>query len=358
MKTVRVNTGKPYDVRIGRGLLREAGGWLAGLTPSRFAAVVTDDTVGALYGDTVAHSLAAAGFRVVRTHFAHGEQHKTLATYADILDFLAANQLTRTDTVVALGGGVTGDMAGFAAATWLRGVNVVQIPTTLLAMVDSSVGGKTGVDLAAGKNLVGAFHQPIGVLCDPDVLKTLPPETFADGMAETLKYGVLCDAELFGTLAGGSADADLEAVIERCVAIKADICAADEREAGQRQMLNLGHTLGHAVEQCSGYRVPHGHAVAIGMVYAARIASALGLCTEDCVRTLADALRSNGLPTESAFPASMLVEVALRDKKRAGDTLTFVLPRRIGRCELYPVPIARLPELAQLALQKENGGER
>ena len=204
MITVNVSTGKPYQVCIGRGALAGVGEWLAGLTPSRFAALISDDTVNALYGDRVAKALAEAGFRVARLCFAHGENAKNLTTYTEILDFLAENHLTRTDTLVALGGGVTGDMAGFAAATYLRGIQVAQIPTTLLAMVDSSVGGKTGVNLAAGKNLVGAFHQPIGVLCDPDMLDTLPAETFADGAAEMIKYGVLTDETLFDTLADGA----------------------------------------------------------------------------------------------------------------------------------------------------------
>ena len=351
MKNVKVNTEKPYEVSIGRGLLEQAGEWLAKLTGSRATAVVADDTVDRLYGDMVEQSLLKAGFRVARFAFLHGEQHKTLTTYGMILDFLAQSQMTRSDTVVALGGGVTGDMAGFAAATYLRGVNVAQIPTTLLAMVDSSVGGKTGVDLAAGKNLAGAFHQPIGVLCDPNVLATLPADVFADGAAEAIKYGVLCDEDLFETLATGNYLCRLEEMIERCVSIKANVCEGDECDHGQRQMLNLGHTLGHAIEQCSSYTVPHGHAVAVGMVYATRIAAGLGLCDEACVPRLTDALANNHLPTVADYPVETLACIARSDKKRAGDTLTFVLPRKIGQCELYPVPVDRLPELTAMALQ-------
>ena len=354
MKTVAVHTGVPYEVRIERGLLGRAGEWLAGLTASRVAALVADDAVDALYGDRVEQTLHTAGFRVSRMRFAHGEASKTLETYASILAFLSESQITRSDTVVALGGGVTGDLVGFAAATWLRGVRFAQIPTTLLAMVDSSVGGKTGVDLPAGKNLAGAFHQPVGVLCDPDVLSTLPADVFADGMAEVIKYGVLCDDALFERLAGGLRREELETVIERCVAIKAEICAEDERDVGRRQLLNLGHTLGHAIERCSGYATPHGHAVAAGMVYAARIAAGLGLCGPDCVARLKAALTANGLPTDADYPAQALAGAALGDKKRAGGTLTLVLPREIGRCELYPVPVERLPELAACALRTET----
>lgn len=350
MKKVHVATGNAYDVTIGRGLLDKAGEWLAALTPSRLAALVADDTVDALYGSRVAAALEGAGFAVLRFTFPHGEQNKTLATYGQILDFLAENRVTRADTVVALGGGVTGDMTGFAAATYLRGVNVAQIPTTLLAMVDSSVGGKTGVDLPAGKNLAGAFHQPIGVLCDVDALVTLPPEVYADGMAEAIKYGVLCDAPLFEALKQGSATEALPEIVARCVAIKAGVCAGDECERGQRQMLNLGHTFGHAIERCSGYTLPHGHAVAVGMVYAARIAAHLGLCNPTCVPQVVAALQANGLPTSAAYPAGAIAEAALGDKKRAGGTLTLVLPKAIGQCILYPVPVEDLPALAQVAI--------
>ncbi|MCE5342943.1 MAG: 3-dehydroquinate synthase [Eubacteriales bacterium] len=349
MKTVMVHTAKPYEVRIGCGLLGQAGEWLTSLTKARVAALITDDTVDALYGDTVASALAGAGLRVERMCFPHGEASKTLETYGKILCFLAEHRLTRSDAVVALGGGVTGDLAGFAAATYLRGIAVMQIPTTLLAMVDSSVGGKTGVNLPAGKNLVGAFHQPVGVLCDPDMLSTLPPEVFADGTAEAIKCGVLCDEALFATLATGDWRADIEAVIARCVSIKADVCAEDEREANRRQLLNLGHTFGHAIERLSDYSLPHGHAVAVGMVYAARIATSLGRCEADCLLRLEAALAKNGLPITAGYSSDALANAALIDKKRAGDTLTFVLPQWIGVCELVPVPVERLPELSRLA---------
>jgi 3-dehydroquinate synthase len=351
MRSVAVNTGMSYHVLIARGLLNETGERLAALTPSRFAALVADDTVDALYGDRVEASLCEAGFRVARMRFPHGETNKTLATYGDILNFLAENRLTRQDTAVALGGGVTGDLAGFAAATYLRGINVLQIPTTLLAMVDSSVGGKTGVDLPAGKNLAGAFHQPMGVLCDPDTLNTLSPEGFADGVGEVLKYGVLCDAPLFDKLAEGNWRGDTEAVIERCVRIKAEVCAADEREAGQRQLLNLGHTFGHAIERCSGYTIPHGHAVGVGMVYAAQIAQYLGVCDLNCAARIRMALRSNGLPAAAPYTPEALAKAALSDKKLAGDRITLILPKQIGVCERHPVPVEWLEELAIAAMR-------
>jgi 3-dehydroquinate synthase len=350
MSKVHVATGNAYDVAIGRGLLDTAGDWLASLTPSRLAALIADDTVDTLYGDRVSAALRSAGFAVLRFTFPHGEANKTLATYGRMLQFLSENRVTRADTVVALGGGVTGDMAGFAAATYLRGVHVAQIPTTLLAMVDSSVGGKTGVDLPAGKNLVGAFHQPVGVLCDVSTLATLPPDVFADGMAEAIKYGILCDAPLFETLKTGIEAQALETVVERCVAIKAGVCAGDECDRGQRQMLNLGHTFGHAIERCSGYTLPHGHAVAVGMVYASRIAAHLGLCDAGIVPQVMAALTANSLPVSAPYTPDALADAALGDKKRAGGTLTLVLPKAIGQCMLHPVPITDLPLLAQVAL--------
>lgn len=349
MRAVHVETGNPYDVTIGTGLLYGLGTWLRALTPARAAALVADDTVDALYGGQAASSLEAAGFRVACFRFPHGEGSKTLQTYGRLLDFLAQSRLTRADAVVALGGGVTGDMAGFAAATYLRGVMAAQVPTTLLAMVDSSVGGKTGVNLEAGKNLAGAFHQPAGVLCDMALLSTLPPETLADGMAEVIKYGLLCDRALFAMLESGE-NLDMESIVERCVAIKAGVCAGDECDRGQRQLLNLGHTLGHAIERCSGYQTPHGHAVAVGMVYAARMAAHEGLCDPRLADRVQAVLARHGLPGSAPYSPEALAEAALGDKKRAGGVLTLVLPKSIGECVLHPVPVERLLELISAAL--------
>lgn len=352
MKTVHVAAGKPYDVLIERGLLSRAGEVLKAIAGrARTAAILTDDTVDALYGDTVAQSLQQSGFRVCRCAIPHGEKHKTLTEWAGMLAFLAENRLTRTDAIVALGGGVVGDMAGFAAASYLRGISFMQIPTTLLAMVDSSVGGKTGVNLPAGKNLVGAFCQPCAVLCDPETLNTLPAEVFSDGVAESIKYGVLGNEPLFELLSSGDWRARQEHVIETCVAAKAALVQADERDTGCRQLLNLGHTLGHAIEKCSGFDISHGHAVAIGMVYAARIAIGLGVCAPGVETALVSALTRNALPTQAPYSAEQLCAVALSDKKRAGGTLTLVLPEAVGRCTLYPVPVDELPALARMALQ-------
>ncbi len=353
MKIVQVEGDHPYQVCISRGLLSQAGRHVREvLGKARKAALLADDAVYRLYGGVVEQSLETAGLEVCHHTFPHGETQKTMTTWAGMVDFLAQNRFTRSDCVVALGGGVTGDLAGFAAAAYLRGVACVQIPTTLLAMVDSSVGGKTGFNLSQGKNLVGAFHQPCLVLCDPDTLFTLPPEVLADGAAESIKYGVLGDEELFDRLAGGQWLDQAEQVIERCVSAKAALVAADEHDLGCRQLLNLGHTFAHAIEKNSRYAISHGHAVAVGMVYAARLAGRLGLCGGDVESRICEANRKNGLPVSAPFSAGALCAAALSDKKRMGDRVTFVLPRAIGRCELHQVAVEELSQWMKMAVEE------
>ena len=339
---VDVTTGTPYRVAIGDGLLDEAGALLDGLRQGQRVAVVADATVEALYGDRLRASLERVGVAAASFSFPAGEASKTLATYADILAFLAQEHFTRSDVVIALGGGVTGDLTGFAAATFLRGVRFVQVPTTLLAMVDSSVGGKTGVDLAPwGKNLVGAFHQPSLVVCDPTLTATLPETTFADGVAEALKTGVLGDEALFARMeAPGWRASCLGEVIGGCVAIKAGVVSRDERERGERALLNLGHTVGHAIEAVTDYAVSHGHAVAMGMAVVARAAVAAGMATTATRDRLLAALRLNGLPTEPPRPLADILPAIVSDKKRAGDRLTLVVPETIGHCRLLPLPLS------------------
>jgi len=351
MKTIRVESGRPYEVLVARGLLPRVGELAAPFAPrGATAAVVTDGTVEALYAATMRQSLEEAGFRTVLFSFPAGERSKTLATYEAALSFFAANEVTRNDLVVALGGGVPGDLAGFAAATYLRGIRFLQVPTTLLAAVDSSVGGKTAVDLPEGKNLVGAFHQPVRVVCDPDALSTLPAARFAEGVAEAVKYGVLQDRALFDLLATGDFARHLPDVVARCVSIKADFVARDEFDRGARKFLNLGHTFGHAVEAASDFAVSHGEAVAIGMVAAARAAEKRGIAREPLAEPLVAALEANQLPTRSPLPASSLVSWALRDKKREGGTISFVLPETIGRCRLETVDVGEIPAMFEAGL--------
>lgn len=342
MTTVHVEASGRYDVEIGGGLLDELGSKARAVAKGNAAALVTDDTVNALYGDRAEASLKNSGFAVCRFVFPHGEASKCGETYLKLVQFLAEHQITRSDMLVALGGGVTGDLTGFAAATFLRGIRFVQVPTTLLAAVDSSVGGKTGIDLPAGKNLVGAFYQPKLVLCDYETLGTLPRDIFADGCAEVIKYSILGSPTLYDHLLAKGTDFDTEAVIAECVAMKRDVVRADEFDTGTRQLLNLGHTVAHGIEACSQYEISHGRAVAIGMAIIARAAAKKGYCTPACAARIEDVIRRFDLPVKTTYTAPELTRWALSDKKRAGDRITLVIPREIGRCELVKTPVAEL----------------
>lgn len=342
MKTVHIDASKSYDVRIGRGLLDDCGRQIAERVRCASAAVVADDTVYALYGERVCASLEAADVRTVCYVFPHGEKSKNLLEYAKILNFLAENRVTRADALIALGGGVTGDLGGFAAATYLRGIPFVQLPTTLLAAVDSSVGGKTAVDLPAGKNLAGAFYQPELVLCDLDTLDSLPREIFLDGCAEVIKYAVLGSRELFALLADVPSGKGLEEVTARCVEMKRDFVQSDELDRGARQMLNLGHTFGHAVEASSRFTLSHGKSVAIGMAMILRAACSRGLCSAETRDAVIALLQRYGLPTECPYPADMLLGALSADKKIFGTRLNLVVPTDIGACRLLPVGVDEL----------------
>ena len=342
MKNVHIDASRSYDVRIGRGLLDDCGRQIGERVRCASAAVVTDDTVYALYGERVCASLEAAGVRTVCYVFPHGEKSKNLLEYAKILNFLAENRVTRADALIALGGGVTGDLGGFAAATYLRGIPFVQLPTTLLAAVDSSVGGKTAVDLPAGKNLAGAFYQPELVLCDLDTLDSLPREIFLDGCAEVIKYAVLGSRELFALLADIPSGKGLEEVTARCVEMKRDFVQSDELDRGARQMLNLGHTFGHAVEASSRFTLSHGKSVAIGMAMILRAACSRGLCSAETRDAVIALLQRYGLPTECPYPADMLLGALSADKKIFGTRLNLVVPTDIGACRLLPVGVDEL----------------
>ena len=351
IRTIQVHTTPAYPVVIGGGLLARCGQQLRELLGACHVAVIADSTVAPLYLETVTGSLRAAGFTVSFFVFPAGESSKNLSTLSDILEFLAGEHLTRTDCVAALGGGVTGDMAGFAAACYLRGIRYVQLPTTLLSAVDSSVGGKTAIDLKAGKNLAGAFLQPTAVLCDMDCLRSLPAAVFADGAAEAIKTGVLDDESLFALFEDGTLTAAPEEVIARCVQYKAGVVERDEKEQNERRLLNLGHTVGHAIEKCSGYAIPHGHAVAAGLAIIARSAEALGWTEEPIADRISACLAKNGLPTGTDYSAEALAEAALADKKRSGGDITLVIPKRIGACELKKVPVTELLPIIRAGLE-------
>lgn len=351
MRSVTVKTSATYEVLIGSGLLQKAGEAVKKVISPCKAAIVTDSTVVHLYEETVRKSLTEAGFSVCTFVFPAGEASKNIHTLSHLLEFLAKEEMTRTDMIVALGGGVTGDLAGFGAAVYLRGIPFVQIPTTFLAAIDSSVGGKTAVDLEAGKNLAGAFYQPKLVLCDTDVLQTLPEVVFADGIAEALKYGVLGDAALFEKIAGGDFRQDLEEIIETCVSMKRDVVEEDEFDTGKRQLLNLGHTFGHAIEQKSHFQMTHGHAVAIGMHLIGKAAEAKGIAEKGTAAAIAKALEQNQLPKETTFSPAEVAEGTLRDKKRRGGTISFVFPKKIGDCEIVKIPVEEVEELARTAME-------
>ena len=343
MTTVTVRASRPYEVTIGRGLLDTVGWQAAGQWKGRSAAVVSDSTVAPLYLNRVKDSLERAGFQVHSFVFPAGEDQKNGGTYLKLLEFLAARRLTRADGLIALGGGVVGDLAGFAVATFLRGIGFLQLPTTLLAAVDSSVGGKTAIDLTNGKNLAGAFYQPQAVLCDLDTLDTLPAEVFADGCAEVIKYGMIGDPALLARLETVDFRADPEELVARCVAQKRDLVEQDEFDTGARQLLNLGHTLGHGVEACSGYTVSHGRAVAIGMTLVTRAAVAFGRCPAEVLPRLRRLLERYGLPDATAYSAQALYEKTLSDKKRSGDTISLVVPIAWGASQLVRIPVSELP---------------
>ncbi len=350
MKTIAVTASKSYEVKIGPGLLQDLPRELRAVTKATKLCIVSDHTVWSLYGDCVKDTLTDAGFSCVAFCFPAGEQSKCGKTWLALLEFLAEQRLTRSDCVIALGGGVVGDLTGFAAASYLRGIDYVQVPTTLLAAVDSSVGGKTAIDLEAGKNLAGAFYQPKLVLCDTDTLRSLPDEIFRDGCAEVIKYGILYDPDLFAHLKQRGPGFDREAVIARCVELKRDVVAVDELDRGQRQKLNLGHTLGHGVEAQSHFTLSHGKAVAIGMAMIARAAEKLGLCREDTRRAVEEILLDFSLPTVPGCTGAEILSSALSDKKRQGGTVNLIVPREIGRCDILPTPVEKLPGIIEAGM--------
>jgi len=354
--TVQIETKEPYSVLIGGNLLQSCGKIISGKMKPYRAALISDENVMRLYGQCVETSLTVAGFQVSSFAFPAGEQSKTPETLFAILDFLATHGFDRSDVVVALGGGVAGDVAGFAAAIYMRGMSLVQIPTSLLAMVDSSVGGKTAVDLPQGKNLAGAFKQPQEVICDTQVLLSLPPEQFSCGMAEVIKYAMICDEELFGRLSAadgknGLNDDTLKRVISRCVEIKGEIIARDEFDNGERRLLNFGHTIGHAIEKCSEYTLNHGQAVGIGMTVMTDISERLGICRSGTKESLVKILSAFGLPSVTGFSAKALLEGILTDKKRYGSEIALVLPKKVGECVCRSFPISEIEGLIRLSLE-------
>ncbi|MCE5196969.1 MAG: 3-dehydroquinate synthase [Negativicutes bacterium] len=351
---ITIQTKPAYPVYIGDGLLADLPAYLGQLLAGRQLMLVCDTTVNSLYGDRVLRQLRTAGFRCERFVFSAGESAKSAAVLLALLNAMAAAELNRRDALLALGGGVTGDLAGLAAALYMRGIDYIQLPTTLLAAVDSSVGGKTAINLPAGKNLVGAFWQPKAVFCDTDTFASLPAAVWRDGMAEVIKTALIADAPLFRLLSAENQAEQWQEIISRCVEIKAEIVMADEREAGRRQLLNFGHTIGHAIESCSNYTIGHGHAVAAGMWLISKAAVRQKICAPELLAELTDLLRLQQLPLRYPYPAAQLAAAALHDKKRSGDRLNLVLPLQIGQCCFYQIAMTELEAWLQAALAESE----
>jgi 3-dehydroquinate synthase len=354
MQTVTVALGeRSYPIHIGQGVLDEVGALLSQYPFSKKAAVITQPPIRATYGERVLRSLRAHGFEAAGFAVLDAEEAKSLAWLEKVYDRLIELRLDRRSPVIALGGGVVGDLAGFAAATYMRGVPLVHIPTTLLAQVDSSIGGKTAVNHPRGKNLIGAFYQPRLVLIDVDTLQTLPPRELRSGLAEVVKYGVIADPALFQRLEAHAADVLrgdaglLVPVIRDCCQIKADVVAADEQEGGLRAILNFGHTFGHAIEAATGFATyTHGEAVAIGMVWATELSRRLGLCEAGLLDRLWALLQALGLPTALKEPVAGLRDALIMDKKAVGGRLRFILVEELGKVSVRgDVPTEVVEEL-------------
>lgn len=361
---VHVNTSsRSYDVHVVPGILDSCGDITRASTGGERVLIVSDTNVAPLYADRVRASLEKAGYATGLFTFKAGEASKRAMTWANCLEAIAKAGLTRDDVVVALGGGVTGDLAGFAAASYMRGCSVVQIPTSLLAMVDSSVGGKTAIDLEAGKNLAGAFWQPSAVIADPCCLATISHALLTDSCGEVIKHGVLADPALFASLeARPINDPDygvdeLASVIARNVEIKRDVVDADERERGLRQTLNLGHTIGHAVEAASDFELGHGTCVAIGLASIARACAAKDICSRETAARIERVITAHGLPTDVDLSHEQIVRLAMSDKKRHGDGVNVVLPIEIGRVEVSRVSMTQFAELVDLGCGTATCGE-
>ena len=362
MQVIPVHTGRSYEVLVGTRLLEQVGESARRHVEGERAVIVTDTNVGPLYADIVKGSLEGAGFAVDVFTFEAGEASKRADTLVAALEFMAERELSRDDVAIALGGGVVGDLGGLAAATYLRGIAYIQVPTSLLAMVDSSVGGKTAIDLTAGKNLAGAFWQPVEVLADVGCLATLEPAQFADGCGEVVKHALLADPQLFELLEHLPLTMDLlmrnvpavETIVARNVEIKRDVVDADEREAGARKLLNLGHSIGHAVETLEEYRLGHGNCVAIGLAAIARAAVAAGACEPELPDRLEALLRAHGLTTSCTWTSEEVYAAALHDKKRSGDTIDLVIPHAVGDCGINRTPLETFKRLIAAGLEEDE----
>ena len=348
MQTIKVKASKEYDVIIGRGILSLLGKKIKELFGDVKVCIVSDDTVASLYSEKAKKYLGEENIKNELFVFPHGEKSKSPEVLFELLEFLASKHFSRKDVVIALGGGVTGDLTGLGAAMYMRGMHLVQIPTTLLAMVDSSVGGKTAVNLKSGKNLAGVFNQPELVLCDLQMLLTLSSEIFSEGVAEIIKYGVIADRALFELVKNGELVENIENVVARCVSIKSQIVNEDEFDTGKRNLLNFGHTLAHSIEKMSEFKISHGNAVAMGMLLISEIAWKRGLSKERCQDEIIDALLENNLPVSCPFTNSSLYYATENDKKSSSGRISIIVPEEIGNCKILNIALAEFKELLEL----------
>lgn len=358
MYSLDIQASKPYQVLIDTFLLERAGEIARSLNAGRRALIISDTNVAPLYAEPVKSGLQAAGYTCALAVFSAGEEHKRAETYIGLLEKAASFELTRSDLIVALGGGVVGDVAGFVAATYMRGIDFIQIPTTLLAMVDSSVGGKTAIDLEAGKNLAGTFWQPRAVLADVGCLGTLTDDQFADGCGEVIKHAVIADSELFEELEKTPLTPELlkqdlsrvAYLIARNIDIKRAVVEADERESNMRKLLNFGHSIGHGVEAAEFYRLGHGTCVGIGMVAIASASVTAEVCEPDVPDRIAALIRNHGLSLHFQADAQNIYNEALHDKKRAGNSIDLVVPRAIGAVSIAPTPLDEFKKILEVGL--------
>lgn len=343
MIKIEVDASKKYNILIGENLICDAGVLVKENVGLSKICIITDDIVDSYYGEKTVKSFKDAGFAVEKFVIPNGEKSKNTENLIAIISFLAEKRFNRSDMIVALGGGVVGDLAGFCAATYMRGIRFIQMPTTLLAAVDSSVGGKTAVDLPQGKNLFGAFWQPSLVICDTSTLETLSEEIYADGVAEIIKYGMICDEALFDIVKTGTWDKN--EVIAKCVQIKRDVVNEDEFENGIRQILNFGHTFGHAVETLSEFKLTHGHAVAVGMAMITYALLQNGDIDKKIYNELIVALKNNNLPISCDLDADSIYEKVTMDKKSNSGGINLITVREIGKANIEKTDLEKIKEM-------------
>lgn len=344
MKKITISTSTSYDVIIEDNILSTLNEIILEYIEPCKICIITDSTVNSLYSKKVKTSLESSGFTTTKIVFPPGEHSKSLSTYSNILEAIADEGLTKTDCIIALGGGVVGDLAGFVASTYMSGIRYVQIPTTYLAALDSSIGGKTGLNLLRGKNLVGSFWNPELVLCDPTVFNTLPTIRRMDGIAEAIKCAVVTDNTLLYPIKNNS----YTYVIERCVSIKKSIVEVDQYEESLRQLLSFGHLIGHAIEKLSGYSLSHGHAIAAGMIYEARAAYNMGFTDNDISSDLETLFRSLGFDPEITYTVEDLMKYVIMSKRIYKDNVNIVVPVEIGKCKLVKLNVCQLEEYVRL----------